>query len=36
MLYTHHPGPRGGALPGGTVISADRSVDGDGIADLAG
>jgi hypothetical protein len=31
------PAPaRAGALPGGTVIEVDRSVDGDGIADLAG
>jgi transposase InsO family protein len=31
------PAPaRVGALPGGTVIEVDRSVDGDGIADLAG
>jgi hypothetical protein len=31
------PAPRNaGALPGGTVIEADRSVDGNGVADLAG
>jgi transposase InsO family protein len=31
------PAPRNaGALPGGTVIEVDRSVDGSGVADLAG
>jgi len=31
------PAPRNsGALPGGTVIEVDRSVDGNGVADLAG
>ena len=31
------PAPaKAGALPGGTVIEADRSVDGNGVADLAG
>ena len=31
------PAPRkAGALPGGMVIEADRSVDGNGVADLAG
>jgi transposase InsO family protein len=31
------PSPaKAGALPGGTVIEVDRSVDGNGIADLAG
>lgn len=31
------PAPaRAGALPGGTVIEADRSIDANGVADLAG